>query len=127
MNPSKRVIPTTNYLNMHVFTSPHHCNLPILGAAVDQDGAVTEAALLGPGHDDRQLHQVAVQSAGCRGLVRPRGGQPASSSHGAFGRKKRIFNARASSASHVHGRIVDEARTWLFAGLAPMASFFEPP
>ena len=39
----------------------------------------------------------------------------------------RIFNAKTGTASQVHSRIIDEARMWVQAGLAPMATFFEPP
>ena len=42
-------------------------------------------------------------------------------------RNERIFNSKASTTDQVHSRILDEARTWLQAGLAPMTSFFEPP
>lgn len=53
--------------------------MPLLGAAVDQDGAITGTAILGPGHDDQQPHQVAIQSADqvVAGLVGQRGSPPA--------------------------------------------------
>lgn len=42
-------------------------------------------------------------------------------------RNERIFHSKASTTDQVHSRILDEARPWLQAGLAPMTRFFEPP
>lgn len=42
-------------------------------------------------------------------------------------RNARIFEGKVCIETQVARKIVDEARCWLHAGLAPMSKFFEPP
>lgn len=42
-------------------------------------------------------------------------------------RNARVFEGKACDVNQLVNRISDEARCWLFAGLAPMSKMFEPP